>query len=91
MPKIKNTQSTWRASINFQRWIPPIIDGKIIIETIKLKIWAFELVRVKTYWRKKDGKNVEKIKKNLEKISKKLKKKFRKNLKKFKKKFKKKL
>ena len=47
-----------------------IIDGKIIIETIKLKNWACEHVRMKRYWRKngkKGRKNLEKIKKNLEK------------------------
>ena len=51
-----------------------IIDGKIIIETIKLKNWACEHVRLKRSWRKK----MEKMKKNLKKI-----KKFRKNLEKF--------
>ena len=62
-----------------------IIDGKIIIENIKLKNWACEHVRMKRYWRKKEGKkckknekkfrkNLKKIKKNLEKIIKNLKK-----------------
>ena len=54
-----------------------IIDGKIIIETITMKFWAFEQVRLKRYWRKTDGKNVKKCIKKLKKfrkIKKKLKK-----------------
>ena len=52
-----------------------IIDRKIINETIKFKFWACEHVRLKRYWRKKDGKNVKKLEKKL--------KKFRNNLEKF--------
>ena len=55
-----------------------IIDGKIIIETIKLKNWACEHVRVKTYWRKKMEKIKKKCRKNLKKFRKKIKKKFKK-------------
>ena len=64
MPKIKNTQSPWRASINYQRRIAPKIDGKIIIETRNLKFWAFEHVRLKRYWRNKMEKCIRAIQKN---------------------------
>ena len=50
-----------------------IIDGKIIIETIKFKFWACAHVRLKRYWREKRWKNVKKIRT-------KIKKNFRKNL-----------
>ena len=64
-----------------------IIDGKIIIETIKLKFWACQHVRLKRYWRKKRWKKLKKLSKNLKNLKKIKKKSLKKIKKKFKKKF----
>ena len=61
------------------------IDGKIINVTIKFKFWACEHVRLKRYWRKKDGKKVKKIRKKIRKNLEKNLKKIKKNVEKIKK------